>query len=333
MTRYLFVLVFFITKLFTSYAQEIHTPAEIIQIMEKSEVMYSLESLEEEIAAPDRSENLNMNFYYRKMEGNTITTLKYDVSNAIEEMFEEAEKRFQEKDFLGARALYLKILGEDPGYFKVMTYIGQTYGIEGDFDKAGEWYDKAIASNYIDYMAHWFLADVYKQKGDLDKAIDEITIAQILNRNNPRIQQSLIDIYQLKKMKYADWVFNPQIKIESEEDMKVSVKFDADWLGYGLVKALWMYEPGYRESMGIEEGTMSSLEEREAFASLVVGFNKKKLKKHEEFKALNLAIEKDMINEFIFFEIFLPKNPFAANQLSEDFVNDIKEYVIEVRVK
>ncbi|MDH5382433.1 MAG: hypothetical protein OEW75_16375, partial [Cyclobacteriaceae bacterium] len=129
------------------------------------------------------------------------------------------------------------------------------------------------------------------------------------------------------------WVFNPQIKIESEEDMKVSVKFDADWLGYGLVKALWMYEPGYRESMGIEEGTMSSLEEREAFASLVVGFNKKKLKKHEEFKALNLAIEKDMINEFIFFEIFLPKNPFAANQLSEDFVNDIKEYVIEVRVK
>lgn len=212
-----------------------------------------------------------------------------------------------------------------------MTYIGQTYEIEGDFDNAIEWYEKTISLNYIDYMAHWFLADAYKMRGELDLAVDEITIAMILNRNNPRIEKSLSDIYKLKKLKTDDWTFNPQIKIDSTGIDEVSISFSPDWLGYAMVKAVWKYEPGYKESMGVTSGSFSTIEEKECFISLMTSFDKKRLKKHPEFKALKLSLDKKMIDEFIFYEIILPEYPFVAYQLTEEFLNEIKDYVKEIR--
>ncbi|MCW3787270.1 tetratricopeptide repeat protein [Plebeiibacterium sediminum] len=312
-------------------AQEIHSPAEIFKIMEKSELSYELNSLENEILPIDRSDNLNYNHYYRVSDKNQISTYQYDLDSSVQECVNEAEEYFQGKKFSQAREKYLEALEMDSSFYQVMTYVGQTYGIEGDFDKAIEWYHKTINLNYIDYMAHWFLADAYKTKGELDKAVDEITIAMILNRNNPRIVNAMNNIYELKKLKTEDWTFNPQIKIDSTGVNQVRVSYDIDWLGYAMVKALWKYEPGYKKSMGVSEGTFSSIEEKECFVSLMTSFNKKKLKKHPEFKALQMALDNDMIDEYIFYEIVLPEHPFVAYQLSADFISGIKDYVIGVR--
>ncbi len=312
-------------------AQEIHSPAEIFKIMEKSPVSYELNSLEKEILPKDRSDNLNYNHYYRVSDRGQISTFQYDMDSALQVCINKAEAYFQDKKFSLAREKYLEALKMDSSYFQVMTYIGQIYGIEGEFDKAIEWYNKTIDLNYIDYMAHWFLADAYKTKGELDKAVDEITIAMILNRNNPRIVNAMRDIYELKKLKADDWTFNPQIKIDSIGVNQVRILYDIDWLGYAMVKALWEYEPGYKKSMGVSEETFSTIEEKECFVSLMTTFNKKKLKKHPEFKALQLALDKDMIDEYIFYEIVLPEHPFVAYQLPTEFISGIKDYVIRVR--
>ncbi|BDD01388.1 hypothetical protein [Persicobacter psychrovividus] len=313
--------------------QEIHSPADIFKIMEKSTVTYELNALEKEILPKDRTDNLNHNQYYRVNDGGQISTYKYEIDSNVQTYLTKAEVYFNEKKFSLAREMYLEALIEDSTYFEVMTYIGQTYGIEGDFDKAIEWYNKTIDLNYIDYMAHWFLADAYKTKGELDKAVDEITIAMILNRNNPRIEKSLKNIFELNKLKTKDWTFNPQIEIDSIEVNKVRISFDSDWLGYAMVKALWKYEPGYKKSMGVSEGSFSTIEEKECFVSLMTSFNKKKLKKHSEFKALKLSLDKEMIDEYILYEIVLPEHPFVAYQLPVEFINRIKNYVIEVRGK
>jgi len=316
-----------------AFGQKLHTPAEVIDIMQQSFVSYQLILLEDEILPPDRTNNLNYNHYYRKVEEGQIVTYRYEASSDLQSYLAEAEGHYQKKNYASAREMYLEVLKADSTYYQVMTYIGQTYEAERDFDNAIEWYEKTISLNYIDYMAHWFLADAYRTRGELDKAVDEITIAMILNRNNPRIKKSFNDIYALKKLKTNDWTFNPQIKFDSLAENQIEVFFHTDWLGYAIVKALWKYEPGYKESMGVSEGSFSINEEKEGFLCLIPLFDKKKLKSHPEFNALQLSVDNNMIDEFIFYEIVLPEHPFVAYQLSEEFINKIKDYVIEVRGK
>lgn len=313
------------------FAQEIHTPAEILKILEESELTYMIEQLKEQIEPVDRSDDVNLNNFYRKEGKGEITSHKYVLKEEAEAYASKAEEYFRKGKVKQAREMYLKVLEEDPEYYKVITYIGQTHGIEKDFDKAIKWYKKAIKSNYIDYMAHWFLADAYKEKGRLNDAVKEITIALVLNRNNPRIQKSFNMIYESKKLKTPEWAFTPQMKLDSVGPNKVTLAYGGDWLGYALAKAVWKFEPGYRASMGVKKNTFSTTEEREALAGLVVTFDKKKLKKNPEFKALKNAIDNKMINEYIFYEILLPQFPFVAYQLPAEFIEEIAQYVLKVR--
>lgn len=333
MKKLLLTLGLFCFGLLTVLGQKLHTPAEIFKILEKSSLSYEMNELKKEILPLDRSNNLNNNNYYRKIDNGKILTYKYEIDGNTQKHINKAEKYFHTRKFSLAREMYLKAIKTNSNCYKLMTYIGQTYGIEKDFDKAIEWYKKTIDLNYIDYMAHWFLADAYKIKGELDKAVDEITIALVLNRNNPRIKNSFNEIYKRNKLKTKEWEFTPQMKIDSVGPKKVKIAFNADWLGYALVKAVWKYEPGYKKSMGVSDGTFSTLEEKECFVSLMTSFDKKKLKKHPEFKALDIALKKEMIDEFIFYEIILPKYPAVAYQLPKEFINRIKDYVLEVRGK
>ncbi len=56
----------------------------------------------------------------------------------------------------------------------LMTLIAQTYGIERKFDDAMNWYKKSIQANFIDCLAHWLLADIYRLKGpEILKRLDD----------------------------------------------------------------------------------------------------------------------------------------------------------------
>lgn len=312
-------------------AQDLHTPAEIFELLDKSKISYSIEILKKPIFSPNRSNNILTNEVYRVEEEGRLAVKQYDGHPDTKDLIEQAERYFRNGERLKARETYLEILKTDPRYYKVMTYIGQTYGMEKDFDMAKEWYTRAIKINYIDYMAHWFLAEMYLSTGEIDKAVEEITIAQILNRNNPRIQLSLEKIYNKKKLKSPDWVFNPQYKLDSKKEGKVDVKFEEGWMGYALVKALWKYEPGYAESMGEKQGIPSIIEEKEAILSLLSVLDKKKIKKNPELKALMDALDNDLIDAYIFYEILLPQYPHIVYQLTDDFTNDIKDYVLQIR--
>ena len=332
-SSYLVALSLLFLAQFQGVSQEIHSPVEIMQILETSDVSYVLHTLETEIETPDRSTLLTTVGYYRKIENDQIQTLEYLLSEEGYAHYTKAEELFEAKAYAEAKEMYLKLLETDPNYYTAMTFIGQINGIEGDFETAIEWYKKSIDNNYIDYLAHWFLADAYASLDQPKKALKEITVAQILNRNNLRIQASFKRIYEQNKLKAPDWSFTPQIKLEEGEEGEANIYFHADWLGYSLAKALWKFEPGYSESMGVAPGTLSTIEEREAIASLAITLidDKKKTKKHPEFNALVQAVMGKMSDEFIFYEIILPDYPDVAFQLSEEFIEDIRDYVIKVR--
>jgi len=318
----------------SGYAQVIHTPVEILQLLTNSKVKYKIQKLDKTIECKDYSKNLNYHDCYRVTNDSTIETFKYTINDDALPSFNKAEEYFK-TNLDSALSYYHSALIMQPSLYMVMTYIGQVCEKKGNLSVAMEWYKTAINKNYIDYMAHWFLADAYESMGDLDKALDEIVIAQILNRNNSNIKTSMTRILKKAKRSTEDWYFTPQIKLSKDSDNTVNLAMNEKWFGYGMAKALWDYEPGYRESMGVSEGYLSSIECKECLASQYISLKnaKAKTKKDPQLQILQKAVDKKFLDQYIIYELFLPQNPFIANQLSEKTILSIKNYILEVRNK
>ena len=319
---------------YTLYSQELHTPAQLIEIMEKSEKMYRIEVTELPFSIPNRSGKLNRNDFYVVDSLDTRILHEYDLPEDAVIHLDMAETHFQNNRYADARREYEKVLEIAPEYYKVLTYIAQTYGREQNFDEALNYYKKAIELNRIDYLAHMLIADIYSLKGDYQKAAYHITYAQILNRNNPRINQWLKDIYGKAKLKPLDFTFHPQMKLSSNEDStEITVEASKLWMLYAICNSIWIFEPGYAESQGKEQDDFSLLEEKEGIVCLLTSLKsaKKKEKKLAEFVALQKALDAKMLDEYIIYEIWLPDYPWLSYRFSEKFLDIMVEYVMHVR--
>jgi len=318
---------------FFGYSQQIHSPMEIIKIMSDSKLSYEIKVLDKSIECKDFTDKLNYHDCYRVSTDSGLYTYKFEVNEKAKPLFEKAEAFFSKHILDSALFYYKQTINEDTTLYNVMTYIGQIYGTKKDYNNAIFWYKKVIINNYIDYMAHWFLADIYLKINDIENAVNEIVVAQILNRNNPRIKEEMTNIFIKSKRDTNDWCFNPQVRIEKISDNKISVAMNDKWTGYAMAKALWMYEPGYRESMGISEGQYSTLEDKECLISLLIGLENAKIniKKDPQLNALKEAGEKKYLEEYIIYEIMLPQTPFIAFQLPVETIQGIKDYILKIR--
>ncbi len=313
----------------------IHAPADIFKIMSDSKVSYGIRILDSAIPAPDRRENLNFNDVYRVGTKNGFATRSYKVNDLAKKSFEKAEEYFAANDLISARLFYKKAVETDTGFYKPLTYIGQTYGIEGNTDEAIKYYRLAIAKNSIDYMAHWFLADMYSMKKQYDLALEEILTAHILNRNNPRIIDAMKVIVSKNKKEYSPWVFNPQYSLHQFREDSIEIAMSPLWMAYANAKAMWEYEPGFKESMGFKKDQkFIQADEKDALLGLItLSKSDKKVSPTEDVKAAERAIEKGYITEFIFYEIYLPQMPAIAYQLPESMMESMKQYIRDIRLK
>jgi tetratricopeptide (TPR) repeat protein len=267
------LLVFFIHK--SPLAQEYHSPAQIFKILTESKVIYNIGSLKTDL--PDeKDEDLPLNqhgVYIGKNEAGQSVLKMYELSPDAMVYVRNGENYFQSGEMEKARTEYLNALETSPNNSQLMTFIGQTYGIDENYQKEEEWYKKAIKANYIDYLAHWFLADIYLIKADTKKTVEEITIAHVLNRNNPRLFQKLTIIYNEKGLRYTGWKFRPHYKMAKNDDNSISPEYDSEhpeWMMYMLCKAVWAHEPGYKKNMLKNAQEIPRLvEEKECLVNLV----------------------------------------------------------------
>lgn len=246
------------------FSQNIHSPDEIVTLMTNSSTKYMCANLKKEIDCQDYSWNILKNDYYRIGDDKDLKIYKYKISDSARIYLETAEMYFAITDFKSALEYYKKSYESDTTTYFNLTFIGQCYCFLKKYDESIKYYKKAINNNYIDYMSHWFLADIYAGNENWKKAVKEITTAQILNRNNPRLKKALIDIYDKAGIEWNDFCFNPQLKLKVLGKDSVSVKFNLVWMMYAMTKAIWSYEKGYRESMGEKESQFSALEELES---------------------------------------------------------------------
>ncbi len=325
-----FIFIFFAT---CGYALKIHSTADLMKIMAKSKLLYQIKMLDTAIVCKNYSDNLNYNNCYRVSTSSKITTYQYKMNDMAKPLFEKAEAFFKSNSLDSALVYYKLTLAADSSQYFVMTYIGQIYDGKPDYANAIDWYKKAIGKNYIDYMAHWFLADDYMAMNDVKKAVDEIVIAQILNRNNPRIKKSMTTILGNDDRNTMDWYFTPQIAINKISDKTINVAMNEKWVGYAIAKAIWTYEPGYKESMGDKENEHSTLEDDECLISLLTGLENAKidLKNDPQLQILKEAAENGYLQDYVLYEILLPQTPFIAFQLPEQTILDIRNYILKYR--
>lgn len=317
------------------YAQDgpkLHDPSEIVKIMEASKIGYEMQMLEEKKPCKDRSNNINLSSYYQKEKNGILSWAEYVFNADEQKLIMEGERCFRDKKNDSARYYYRKALELYPDCSTLYTYIGQTFDKESKITDANIYYERAIKKNYFDYMAHWFLADNLLDKGEYTRAVDEITMATILNRNNLRIKDSRKHIFATAGIVYKDWCFTPQLEIKKIEENHISVKSDASWMGYALENALWEYEPGYKESLD----SNVTLKYREALAALLVTMS---ADKDENWKAdpalvtLKRALKEKNIQEYLYYDIVLPEYPSAVFLFPAAYLSDIKNYVLNVRSK
>jgi hypothetical protein len=311
-------------------AQNLRSPADLFKIIEKSVKTYAIEELKTPIALPDRSGNIVLPGFYKKTDPNgSFSILQYSPNPESKAFFDKAEAFFAKEEMDSAMVYYQRSYDADNAYLQPLVYIGQINGIRKNNAAAIASYTKVLEKNPIDYMAHWFLADILNRENETDKALQEIVLAHILNRNNKRIHAAVERILKPAGLTWNDWAFNPQYQLEGEGNT-IALRYTGVWLGYAIGKAVQRYEDKQPED-GRQEDVVGK--EKECIIGLAIGLTGDDVKKQvkDEFALLTKAIDKKMIDEFILYEIILPQYPQVARQLPQALLNNIRNYLIQVK--
>lgn len=310
-----------------SFAKDENPLQEAMEIIKESKTLYSLKYLDKPIPVPDRSRLINYPVY-REKKGDSYDVKAIKATGEAKKLLDKAENYFGSHQYAKARDAYTLALQEDPKLYSAITYIGQTYGIEKNWDKAELWYKKAIEANYVDFLAHWLLADVYKIKGQKEKALDEISIAKVLNRNNPRLEALRKEIYGLNGLNIKNWTFNPQVRMSMDSVTgNVNIVADSIWSYYAFVQAAWFYEPVYKAKA--KKYSMPQAMYRECLMGFLPFIGDKALVDSVDvLKRLVKVIEADKLDEFVFYDMLLLDYPTASFQLDKKQIEGLKDYLI-----
>lgn len=310
-----------------SFAKDENPLQEAMEIIKESKTLYSLKYLDKPIPVPDRSRLINYPVY-REKKGDSYDVKAIKATGEAKKLLDKAENYFGSHQYAKARDAYTLALQEDPKLYSAITYIGQTYGIEKNWDKAELWYKKAIEANYVDFLAHWLLADVYKIKGQKEKALDEISIAKVLNRNNPRLEALRKEIYGLNGLNIKNWTFNPQVRMSRDSITgNVNIVADSIWSYYAFVQAAWFYEPVYKAKA--KKYSMPQAMYRECLMGFLPFIGDKALVDSVDvLKRLVKVIEADKLDEFVFYDMLLLDYPTASFQLDKKQIEGLKDYLI-----
>lgn len=305
-----------------SFAEAENPLKKAMDIIKDSKTAYSLKFLEKPIPVPDRSKMINIQVYREKTADGYVLK-SFEPKGEAKKLFDKAESYFGSHQYAKARDAYTLALQQDPKLYNAITYIAQTYGMEKKWDKAELWYKKAIDANYIDFLAHWLLADVYKIKGQKEKALQEISIAKVLNRNNPRLEALRKQIFDDNGLSMKNWTFNPQVKMSRDSATgNVNIVADSIWSYYAFVQAAWKYEPEYKKIAGSWEKKY-----RECLMGLLPFMDSHK-GSVEVLSRLDKVLDADKLGDFIFYEIILLDNPNIALLLEQKQIEALKDYLI-----
>lgn len=323
-----------------SYAQNrLSTPLEILTFMEASGTDYQIEQLYGSL--PRHPEPVLPHGAFALIDSATgreyLREYKDLWSERARSRFERARAAIntEKPPYAKIRRDYQAVLKEFPDHAQIYTLIGETYLDQKQYDAARPWLERAIERNPIDYLARWYWAEIYAAREQWDSAAAAITVAHIYNRNNPRLLLRLQEIYaKTHRTYFRHWNFDPQYRLYKDQKTVVVVA-DGIWLTYALYKAVWEYEPDYKyikERQAVTDYLFH--QEMEAVVGTFMTFSALRREDQRVFPAmlaLELALDNEMLEEYVFYEILLRDQPIMAYHLTPEFLQALVDYVLLVR--
>jgi tetratricopeptide (TPR) repeat protein len=326
-----------------AWSLKIYPFDELWKILQDSPIVYYQDGLSTPIPYPDFKSNI-VDIPCYQSEGQPVPfqlTKDEQVNIAIADSF------LSINDYSKARKYAKLVLKSNPKLSNIMDYIARTYTLENNPNAAKKWYRKSISTNFYDIKAHWQLGVLLAISGDIDAAVPQITIAKILNRNEPLVDLCFKNILHEALRDTTDWYFNPQIKVEKTCEDTVKIFADPLWWGYGIHEALWKYEPGFHQNDKKPDGIFDLLYYMEGFESLwdTLVNSRVDLSKHPALNILVQSIPQEAVKsqgvnqldnfclEYVNYEIALPNNPYAAYFFPKDEIMKIQRYILELRHK
>lgn len=323
---------------------QIHTPEEILKILEESSISYGVEIDEEVEPIETKPEQILPGFYMLHTDGKARFG-RYELSDEALELYGKAEEFFAAKEFDKAITGYHAVLKKQPDYSSALTMIGDAYFKMEKFDSAQYYLRKAIDLNFIDYQAHWFLSSTELRLGNTAEGLRELTIAHILNPGHELLRTSLKAKRKQHGNAWKEWSFAPRYELNDKSLEEVEVQCAPGWMMYSLTQALWKFEENYTEGMDIEDReSLQAASLREKEATLMFFFEYLTRKdgaergegSEEELNTeaadavgekLATIIDEGLLDAFVFYEIIGRENPLVFSMISAESAGKIAEYV------
>lgn len=292
----------------------------IFNIMETSMRTYEPEIVDSVEGIKRDYPRLNDQLYLYTASDSSIQLLQYELSEEALKCYKLAEEEYNKHNYDKAVYYYRELLKADPAYNKAYTMIGDMYYMKKDYDSARYYFTTSIEKNYADYTAHWFLADAYYASGQPEKALEEITIAHLLNRNHESILNGLKRYRKANYSEWKNWNLDPECRTYQEGENYI-IETTEDWLGYAAAEAVWKFEPGFAEEITgepFEEGDIRYEKEAGCIAANIGSAN---------MRIVGQILEDGYFEEMIWYERLSKMAPSSLLLAPRPFFMRIVEYV------
>ena len=314
------------------------TPLEILTYMKSSALEYKVEQLRGKLENPLLIVLPNDGYVEEKDGKEYSFSYKDKRTSEAQKYVNQAQALLATEKTAGkkARKLLEKALAIDTSDAQLYALIGESFFDEKDYKKSEKFLRQAIHLNPVDYRAHWLLGEIFLQENQNDSALHYIRLAHLRNRNMPRLTLRMKEVSELCGKPFnTNWVFQPLYKNYKEGDSTIIIAADGIWLTYAMYHAVWKYEPGYLHIKSNQQvSDYLYHQEMEAMMGTYLTYsNLQDADKtpYPSLKAFEIALDHDLLEAYIFYEILLVERPTLAHYLTEEFTEYLFEYMEKVR--
>ncbi len=326
MVKIFFTFIFFVS-LSWSHAQHLHTPKDIQSLMEASTNQYVIDT----VSLPQTTEKyLNLNSFAEVLTlPSTVETSEKSKKYRL-----RGNKNLKKGKYNKAIKSFKKALAAEPQDKSLLNALAQAQRGKGDFQASIQSLLKITEENGVDFETHLALADNYEALAAKTEALHHISMAHLLNRNDPAILARLQNIYTRFDLHYGDWSFSPQYEISKSDDQIRISYASVPARTYGACKAVWLFEEGYREKMEeLSNDPSSVIEEKECLLNALIGYEQMPVDRRviPALELLREIITQEQLNDFIYYEIITRKNPKLFASFSSDQQKKLINYLLVTR--
>lgn len=177
-------------------------------------------------------------------------------------------------------------------------------------------------------------AELLLRAKKVDRAMEMAARARVLQAASASIIGTFEAVSARAGLKNTLTLIKPNYHIELRDTMVILVA-DPLWSTYAMCRCLWEHAPNYPAERGGKPGKKFDMQrEQECILAMIThGETSTEWLETPEMQLMRRAREKDMLQEFIMMELFLPLQPALAFSMKTDQRQQLEKYLLDIRVQ